>query len=334
MNLNILDEDIVYYLLSKCSIASIIKLYNANKRFISEEMLNLIINNRWAIKIGTKLSNSILKHEYLDFDKDVSKALKPPISITSDVIIHNYNICSTNSILLFKYNNIENKDVAFQELFSSYDYIYKNNNPTLSKYINANEVEIFKGLVGGTFDLNILAYVNLYNIYEVFKSCTFGKLSVFKEKCRDSFIKNFDSSTLDSFTLSLLSSLRSAIKISSKFLEKKDDKQISLLNLNKNEIGLKYLNLLITIFDNCTDLKYYKFKIYIAVQICKFIRLFFKDNYDKHATIKKSTLDKMLEFKNNLEFNYDNTYDFKKNVPGYLYFYATFEMSFILSNVA
>lgn len=93
-----------------------------------------------------------------------------------------------------------------------------------------------------------------------------------------------------------------------------------MLLSNKNEMGLKYLDLLTTIFDNC-DVKYYKFKVYIAVQICKFILVF--ENLEKHPVI-----DKMRGFLNQLAYRL-----FPIPIPEYLHSYATFEMSYILSKI-
>ena len=307
MEFNILNEDIKYYLLSKCSFISIMKLYDANKSLISKELLNNLINNKWGINIGKQIGRSILDREYLNFDKKVSIHT----FINSKNTISNCNIWATNSIVSFKYNNIDDKDVAVNELLICYDNIFTNNNPPLPKK-HTDDIGIFKGLIGDTFDLNILAYVNIYNIYEMFKaSITFGKMSVFKEKLKDNIISNFDNRSHPSSLLSTPSYI----------LEKIDNKRVSLLNLNKNEFGLKYLHLLNNIFDNCVDGKYYKFKVYIAIQICKFIWVF-KENLGNHPAI-----DKMLAFNNLLGFKFIH-------IPEYLHFYATFEISYILSNVA
>ena len=95
--------------------------------------------------------------------------------------------------------------------------------------------------------------------------------------------------------------------------------------MHKNEFGLKYLHLLNNIFDNCVDGKYYKFKVYIAIQICKFISIFKKKLENRPAII--ATIDKMRAFNNLLGFK-------SINIPEYLHFYATFEISYILSNLA
>jgi hypothetical protein len=113
-----------------------------------------------------------------------------------------------------------------------------------------------------------------------------------------------------------MSSLRS--KIHAGILEQVDKKQVSVLLSNKNEMGLKYLGLLTTIFDNC-DVKYHKFKVYIAVQICKFIFVF--ENLEKHPVV-----DKMRGFLNQMAFR-------GIRIPEYLHSYATFEISYILSKI-
>ena len=317
MEFNILNEDIKYYLLSKCSFISIMKLYDANKSFISVEMLNNFINNKWGINISKHIRRSILDHEYLNFDKKVSIHT---FMNSKKHTISNCNIWATNSIVNFKYNNIDDKDVAVNELLICYDNIFTNNNPPIPKK-STDDIGIFKRLIGDTFDLNILEYVNIYNIYEMFKaSITFGKMSVFKEKLKDNIISNLDNRSHPS---SLLISLRS--KIPSYILENIDNKRVLLLNLNKNEFGLKYLNLLNNIFDNCVDGKYYKFKVYIAIQICKFISIF-KQKLENHPAII-AAIDKMLAFNNLLGFKFIH-------IPEYLHFYATFEISYILSNLA
>ena len=142
-------------------------------------------------------------------------------------------------------------------------------------------------------------------------------MSVFKEKLKDNIISNFDRSPLSS-------SLRS--KIPSYILEKIDNKRVSLLNLNKKEYGLKYLHLLNNIFDNCVDGKYYKFKVYIAIQICKFMWVF-KENLGKDHTAIIAAIDKMRAFNNLLGYKFIH-------IPEYLHFYATFEISYILSIIA
>jgi len=314
MEFNILNDDIKYYLLSKCSFISILKLYNANNSFISVEMLNNLINNKWAINIGKQIGRSILDKEYLKFDIDKK------VSIYKFKTISNCNIWATNSIVNLKYNNIDDKDVAVNDLLICYDNIFINNNPSLPKKYR-DDIGIFKRLIGDgeAFDLNILAYINIYNIYEMFKaSITFGKMSVFKEKLKDNIISNFDRSPLSS-------SLRS--KIPSYILEKIDNKRVSLLNLNKKEYGLKYLHLLNNIFDNCVDGKYYKFKVYIAIQICKFIWIFKEILLGKDHPVIIAGIDKMRAFNNLLGFKFIH-------IPEYIHFYATFEISYILSKLA
>ena len=293
------------------------KLYDVNKSLISKELLNNLINNKWGINIAKQIGRSILDREYLNFDKKVSIHT----FMNSKNTISNCNIWATNSIVNFKYNNIDDKDVAVNELLICYDNIFTNNNPPLPKK-HTDDIRIFKGLIGDgdAFDLNILEYVNIYNIYEMFKaSITSGKMSVFKEKLKDNIISNFDNRSPPSSLLS---------KIPSYILEKIDNKRVSLLNLNKNEFGLKYLHLLNNIFDNCIDAKYYKFKVYIAIQICKFISVFKQKLENRPAII--AAIDKMLAFNNLLDL-----VGFKSiNIPEYLHFYATFEISYILSNLA
>jgi hypothetical protein len=279
-------------------------------------MLNNLINNKWAINIGKQIGRSILDHEYLNFHIDKK------VSIYKFKTISNCNIWATNSIICLKYNNIDDKDVAVNDLLICYDKIFINNNPPLPKKYR-DDIGIFKRLIGDgdgeAFDLNILAYINIYNIYEMFKaSITFGKMSVFKEKLKDNIISNFDRSPLSS-------SLRS--KIPSYILEKIDNKRVSLLNLNKNEFGLKYLHLLNNIFDNCVDGKYYKFKVYIAIQICKFIWVFKEILLGKDHPAIIAGIDKMRAFNNLLGFKFIH-------IPEYLHFYATFEISYILSKLA
>ena len=318
MEFNILIEDIKYYLLSKCSFISIMKLYDVNKSLISKELLNNLINNKWGINIAKQIGRSILEHKYLNFDKKVSIHT---FMNSKKHTISNCNIWATNSIVNFKYNNIDDKDVALNELLICYDNIFTNNNPPLPKK-HTDDIRIFKGLIGDgdAFDLNILEYVNIYNIYEMFKaSITSGKMSVFKEKLKDNIISNFDNRSPPSSLLS---------KIPSYILEKIDNKKVSLLNLHKNDFGLKYLHLLNNIFDNCIDVKYYKFKVYIAIQICKFISIFKQKLENRPAII--AAIDKMLAFNNLLDL-----VGFKIiHIPEYLHFYATFEISYILSNLA
>jgi len=306
MNFSIANEDIIYQILSKCSILTIIRLYTVNHHFITDEILKQFVNNRWMIHIGRNIGISILRHDYLNFDKNVLTIQKK----NKDAMIANSSIWATNRIINMKYNNIEDKEVALDDLLLCYDNIYRTNNPRFSKYIKSEEIKIFKRLLGNTVDLNILAYVNIYNIYEMFTSSTAGKMSVFKEKLKDNLLENFDNCYI-----SMVISLRS--KILANLLEKVDKKQVSFLLSNKNEMGLKYLDLLNTIFDNCLDVKYHKFRVYIAVQICKFILIF--KNLEKHPVI-----DKMRGFVNQLRYR-------KIPLPEYLYSYATFEISYILS---
>lgn len=314
MNFNIASEDIIYHILSKCSIVSIMKLYAINHQFITDDMLKKFINNRWAIHIGKCIVNSILSHDYLNFDKKAFTIQKKNANPIADPIA-DPRIWATNRIINMKYNNIEDKEVALDDLLRCYDNIYRTNNPRFSKYIKSEEIKIFKGLLGDTFDLNILAYVNIYNIYEMFTSSTVGKTSVFKGKLKGNFIGNFDNCYIS------LLSLRS--KIPEGILEKVNKKQVSVLLLNKNEMGLKYLNLLNTIFDNCLDVKYHKFRVYIAVQICKFINVFKPKETETHIP---PVIDKMRGFLNQLRYR-------GIPLPEYLYFYATFEISYILSKM-
>lgn len=275
-------------------------------------MLKHFVNNRWMIHIGKNIGISILSHDYLNFDKNVLTIQKK----NANAVIANSSIWATNRIINLKYNNIEDKVVASDDLLQCYDNIYRTNNPRFSKYIKSEEIKIFKGLLGDTFDLNILAYVNIYNIYEMFTSSTVGKTSVFKERLKDNLLDNFDNCFI-----SMLISLRS--KILANLLEKVDKKQVSFLLLNKNEMGLKYLNLLNTIFDNCLDVKYHKFRVYIAVQICKFINLFKTKETETHI---HPVIDKMRGFLNQLRYR-------GIPLPEYLYSYATFEISYILSKM-
>lgn len=124
MNLSVANEDILYHLLSKCSIVSIMKLYALNRHFITDEMLKLFINNRWAIHIGKCIVNSILRHDYLDFGKK-------PTMIRKATAIHiaDSSIWATNRIINMKYNNIEDKDAVLNDLLLCYDNIYRTNNP-------------------------------------------------------------------------------------------------------------------------------------------------------------------------------------------------------------
>jgi hypothetical protein len=180
-----------------------------------------------------------------------------------------------------------------------------------------NQIENFKGLLGDSFDLNILTYVNIYSIYEILRSSiTPGKMPIFKEKLKENIIINFDSSYLSN-QISLISRI-SSYDIN---IEKAYKKHVSLLNLNKNEMGLKYLSLLNNMFDNCVDDKYYKFKVYIAVQICKFM-LLFKEKLEKGHPI----IEKIRAFNNLLALKIIH-------IPEYLHFYATFEMTFILEYI-
>ena len=278
-------------------------------------MLKQFINHRWDIHIGKNIGISILSHDYLNFNKKAFTIQKKNANPIADPIA-DPRIWATNRIINMKYNNIEDKEVALDDLLRCYDNIYRTNNPRFSKYIKSEEIKIFKGLLGDTFDLNILAYVNIYNIYEMFTSSTAGKMSVFKEKLKDNFLENFDNCYI-----SRLISLRS--KILANLLEKVNKKQVSLLLLNKNEMGLKYLNLLNTIFDNCLDVKYHKFRVYIAVQICKFINVFKMKETETHI---HPVIDKMRGFLNQLRYR-------GIPLPEYLYFYATFEISYILSKM-
>lgn len=321
MEFIILNEDIFYYLLSKCSIISIMKLYVVNKSFITDEIYKRIINNKWGINIGKEIDRSILDRNYLNFDKKLSIIFSNKTEDIYSKSISNSNIWATNRIMCLKYNNIpdKNKEVVIDELLTSYDKFYVNMNP-LSSIIREkypNQIENFKRLLGDSFDLNILTYVNIYSIYEILRSSiTPGKMPIFKEKLKENIIINFDSSYLSN-QISLISRI-SSYDIN---IEKAYKKHVSLLNLNKNEIGLKYLSLLNNIFDNCVDDIYFKFKVYIAVQICKFM-LLFKENLEKDHPM----IEKMRAFNNLLGFKFIH-------IPEYLHFYATFEMTFILEYI-
>jgi hypothetical protein len=287
------------------------KPYALNRHFITDEMLKRFINNRWAIHIGKNLRDSILRHDYLDFDKKAVIRKANAIWIAA-IQIADSSIWATNRIINMKYNNIEDKDTALNDLLLCYDNIYRTNNPQKK----SQDIKIFKGLLGDTFDLNILAYVNIYKIYEIFTASTVGKMSVFKEKYKDNLIGNFDN-----YGESLLLSMRS--KIPAGILEKVNKKQVSVLLSNKNEMGLKYLTVLNAIFDNCIDVKHYKFKVYIAIQITKFINVFKNKENEKHLL---PVVDKMRGFVNQMRYR-------AIPIAEYLYFYATFEISYILSKI-
>ena len=312
MDFNLLEEDIVHDIISHCSVISILKLYNVNRNFISKEFLNILIKNRWGINIYKSINNSILKNDYLNFHFN-KKILLLSFNIHTNKSIPNNVIWNTNSIICLKYNNSKDKDVVLDELLLFYDNIFQYNNPTITKsksiYKNTGDIKIFKGLIGDAFDLNILAYVNIYNIYEIFKSSfTIGKMSIYKEKFKENFIEKFDVSYL-------------RMCFNSKISTKMDCNRLKLLHLNIEDMGQKYLNLLNTIFDNCVDVKYNKFRIYIAIQICKFM-LIFKEHLKKNNTI----VGKMWVYNNSLERKLIPT-------PGYINDYAIFEISYILSKL-
>jgi len=328
MDFNLLEEDIVHDIISQCSVISILKLYNVNRNFISKEFLNILIKNRWGINIYKSLSNSILKHDCLNFhfNKNISSS---SFNICANKSIQNNTIWNTNSIMCLKYNNSKDKDVALDELLTYYENIFQYNNPTITKsksvYKNTGDINIFKGLIGDAFDLNILAYVNIYKIYEIFKSSfTNGKMSIYKEKFKNNFIENFDVSylrmcinTKSKISTNILQDILQRIGI-----EKMCCKRLKILHLNIKDIGQKYLKLLNTIFDNCVDVKYNKFRIYIAIQICKFM-LIFKEHLEKNNPI----VGKMWVYNNSLERKLIPT-------PGYINDYAIFEISYILSKLA
>ena len=312
MDFNLLEEDIIHDIISQCSVISILKLYNVNRNFISKEFLNILIKNRWGINIYKNFSNSILKHDYFNFHFNKKISL-PTFDIHTNKSIPNNIIWNTNSIICLKYNNSKDKDVALDELLLFYDNVFQYNNLTITKsksiYKNTEDINIFKGLIDDAFDLNILAYINIYNIYEIFKSSfIIGKMSIYKEKFKENFIERFDVSYL-------------RICFNSKISTKIDCDRLKLLHLNIEDVGQKYLNLLNTIFDNCLDVKYNKFKIYIAIQICKFM-LIFKEYLEKNNPI----VGKMRVYNNSLE---------RKLIPmpGYINDYATFEISYILSKL-
>jgi hypothetical protein len=328
MNFNLLEEDIVRDIISQCSVISILKLYNVNHHFISKEFLNILIKNRWGINIYKTLSNSILKYDCLNFNFNKKISL-PSFDIYANKSIPNSVIWNTNSIICLKYNNSKDKDVALDELLLYYENIFQYNNSTIIKsksmYKNTEDIKIFKGLIGDAFDLNILAYVNIYKIYEIFKSSfTIGKMSIYKKKYKDNFIENFDVSYLQmcinsksKISVDILQNILQRIGI-----EKMCSKRLKILYLNMKDIGHKYLNLLNNIFDNCADVKYNKFRIYIAIQICKFM-LIFKEHLEKNNPI----VGKMRVYNNSLE---------RKLIPmpGYINDYAIFEISYILSKLA
>jgi len=109
------------------------RLYALNHNFITEEVLQLFVNNRWRIHIGKNIGHSILRHDYLDFRtfRTSGLAFKSDFDIA---VIANSSILATNRIINMKYNNIENKDAVLDELLRCYDTIYRTNNPRLSKY--------------------------------------------------------------------------------------------------------------------------------------------------------------------------------------------------------
>ena len=312
MDFNLLEEDIIHDIISQCSVISILKLYNVNRNFISKEFLNILIKNRWGINIYKNFSNSILKHDYFNFHFNKKISL-PTFDIHTNKSIPNNIIWNTNSIICLKYNNSKDKDLALDELLLFYDNVFQYNNPTITKsksiYKNTEDINIFKGLIDDAFDLNILAYINIYNIYEIFKSSfTIGKMSIYKEKFKENFIERFDVSYL-------------RMCFNSKISTKIDCDRLKLLHLNIEDVGQKYLNLLNTIFDNCLDVKYNKFKIYIAIQICKFM-LIFKEHLEKNNPI----VGKMRVYNNSLERKLIPT-------PGYINDYAIIEISYILSKL-
>ena len=312
MDFNLLEEDIIHDIISQCYVISILKLYNVNRNFISKEFLNILIKNRWGINIYKNFSNSILKHDYFNFHFNKKISL-PTFDIHTNKSIPNNVIWNINSIICLKYNNSKDKDVVLDELLLFYDNVFQYNNPTITKsksiYKNTEDINIFKGLIDDAFDLNILAYINIYNIYEIFKSSfTIGKMSIYKEKFKDNFIERFDVSYL-------------RICFNSKISTKIDCDRLKLLHLNIEDVGQKYLNLLNTIFDNCLDVKYNKFKIYIAIQICKFM-LIFKEHLEKNNPI----VGKMRVYNNSLERKLIPT-------PGYINDYAIIEISYILSKL-
>ena len=237
----------------------------------------------------------------------------PTFDIHTNKSIPNNVIWNTNSIICLKYNNSKDKDVVLDELLLFYDNVFQYNNLTITKsksiYKNTEDINIFKGLIDEAFDLNILAYINIYNIYEIFKSSfTIGKMSIYKEKFKENFIERFDVSYL-------------RMCFNSKISTKIDCDRLKLLHLNIEDVGQKYLNLLNTIFDNCLDVKYNKFKIYIAIQICKFM-LIFKEHLEKNNPI----VGKMRVYNNSLERKLIPT-------PGYINDYAIIEISYILSKL-
>jgi len=319
MDFNLLEEDIVQDIISQCSVISILKLYSINHNFISKKFLNVLIKNRWGINIYKSLRNSILKHDYLNFH------FNKKISMSSFDICVNNTIWNTNSIICLKYNNSKDKEVALDELLLYYENIFQYNNSTIKKlkFIDKNteDIKIFKELIGDAFDLNILAYVNIYNIYEIFKSSfTIGKMSIYKEKFKNNFIENFDISYLQ---MCFNSKSKIPMDILQKIgIEKMCYERLKILHLNIEDVGQKYLKLLNTIFDNCVNVKYNKFRIYIAIQICKFM-LIFKEYLEKNNPI----MIKIWVYNNSLERKLIPT-------PKYINDYAIFEISYILSKLA
>jgi hypothetical protein len=101
-------------------------------------MLKKFVNNRWMIHIGRNIGISILRHDYLNFDKNVLTIQKK----NTNAMIANSSIWATNRIINLKYNNIEEKVVALDDLLLCYDNIYRTNNPRFSKYIKSEEIKI------------------------------------------------------------------------------------------------------------------------------------------------------------------------------------------------
>lgn len=231
MNFNDLDYDIVQYIISNISILAVFKLYTVNKCLITEEKLDELINNNWKINIHRRISSSILSIDYLHFDRDVSV----PYKFKLCKVVKDYNIVATNHIIAFKYNNIVNKDVALQDLLYCYDKIYTLRN--LESARCNSDVKSFKKLVGcECFDLNMLEYINIYDIYAMFKSSISATRSI--------FIKKYKTNILEHFNI-----------------------------VNKDGIIRNYMHLLMNIIGNCHDIKYNMFKIYITVQLCNAVNL-------------------------------------------------------------
>jgi hypothetical protein len=295
MNFNDLDYDIIQYIISNVSILAVFKLYTVNKRLITEERLDELINNKWKINIRRRISSSILSTNYLHFDRDVPV----PYKFKLPKVVKDYNIVASNHIIAFKYNNIANKDVALQDLLCLYDKIYTRLN--LESARRNSDVKSFKKLVGGEcFDLNMLEYINIYSIYEMFKSSMSMTMNI--------FIKKYKTNILERFTI------------------------VSLFNANKGGTIRNYMHLLMNIIANCQDIKHNRFKIYIAVQLCNAINLVVnKLDEEEHRDFKLELIKILEPVSDELEgllyTNRISTYDY------YHYMNSMEELAFTLQSL-